>query len=120
MAPASIESHAWQGNGGTSANSGNLWSDSGFPWHPIICDSSDPGGATYNTNPGYAPCPLFQVAPMWLNANGSWSGGQSGHTAVVNVGLGDGSVRTVSGSLSAASWAQACDPRDGIPLGSDW
>ena len=38
----------------------------------------------------------------------------------MNVGLGDGSTRFVSGSISAATWAHACDPQDGNPLGSDW
>jgi hypothetical protein len=35
-------------------------------------------------------------------------------------GLGDGSVRFVSQSVSATTWANACDPRDGNVLGSDW
>ena len=63
---------------------------------------------------------MFQSQPDYLNANGAWSGGQSGHTSVMNVALGDGSVRAVSATLSQATWAKACDPRDGVPLGSDW
>ena len=35
-------------------------------------------------------------------------------------GLGDGSVRAVSGSISTATWYNACHPRDGNVLGSDW
>jgi hypothetical protein len=38
----------------------------------------------------------------------------------MNVGLGDGSVRFVSAGLSTTTWANACDPRDGNPLGPDW
>ena len=38
----------------------------------------------------------------------------------MNVGLGDGSVKFVSGAVSPTTWAYACDPRDGQPLGSDW
>jgi hypothetical protein len=26
----------------------------------------------------------------------------------------------VSGNINATTWANACDPRDGNPLGSDW
>ena len=38
----------------------------------------------------------------------------------MNIGLGDGSVRFVSGGVSPTTWASACDPRDGVPLGNDW
>ena len=36
------------------------------------------------------------------------------------VGLGDGSVRTVSDNISLTTWWQSCNPKDGNPLGSDW
>jgi hypothetical protein len=36
------------------------------------------------------------------------------------VGLGDGSVRLVSGSISQSTWGRAVDPQDGLPLGNDW
>jgi prepilin-type N-terminal cleavage/methylation domain-containing protein len=39
---------------------------------------------------------------------------------VMMVALGDGSVRTVSSSVSAATWKRAWTPADGNPLGSDW
>jgi hypothetical protein len=42
------------------------------------------------------------------------------HGAVMNVGLADGSVRTMTGSITATTWQNACNPVDGIPLGSDW
>jgi hypothetical protein len=38
----------------------------------------------------------------------------------MNVCLGDGSVRWLSASMSPATWSNACDPRDGSVLGSDW
>jgi prepilin-type N-terminal cleavage/methylation domain-containing protein len=44
----------------------------------------------------------------------------SPHASVMLVGLGDGSVRTVTSSISTATWVKACNPRDGSPLGSDW
>jgi prepilin-type N-terminal cleavage/methylation domain-containing protein len=40
--------------------------------------------------------------------------------AVMLVGLGDGSVRTVSSSVTVTTWFNACVPNDGNPLGSDW
>jgi prepilin-type N-terminal cleavage/methylation domain-containing protein len=44
----------------------------------------------------------------------------SPHTAVMPVGLGDGSVRSVSPSVSLLTWVIACDPDSGLALGSDW
>jgi prepilin-type N-terminal cleavage/methylation domain-containing protein len=44
----------------------------------------------------------------------------SPHTGVMVVGLGDGTVRTVSPSISLATWLTACTPDNGQVLGSDW
>lgn len=60
----------------------------------------------------------FQVAPAINNCN--WAVGQSAHSGVMLVGLGDGSVRNVNGSITPATWARACHPSDGGNLGSDW
>jgi len=40
--------------------------------------------------------------------------------AGLNVGLGDGSVRTVNSGISWATWYYALNPQDGQVLGSDW
>ena len=40
--------------------------------------------------------------------------------AVMLVSMGDGSVRTVSSSVSNATWLAACIPNDGAVPGSDW
>jgi type II secretory pathway pseudopilin PulG len=45
---------------------------------------------------------------------------QSGHAAVVQIGLGDGSARGVSAALTQATWQAAVLPADGNPLGPDW
>jgi prepilin-type N-terminal cleavage/methylation domain-containing protein len=45
---------------------------------------------------------------------------QSPHPGGMIAGLGDGSVRVVSSSISTATWYNACHPRDGNALGSDW
>jgi prepilin-type N-terminal cleavage/methylation domain-containing protein len=60
----------------------------------------------------------FQVAPSAANCN--WYVAQSGHSGTMQVGLGDGSVRGVTASLSTTTWVRACNPNDGQPLGSDW
>ena len=99
---------------GTAAAS--LWSDSTVPWRPTFCVNN---WANTPTSAGYAPCAMFQVQPNYLNACDPGRA-QSGHTAGMNVGVGDGSVKFVLGSISPTTWAAACDPRDGAPLGSDW
>jgi prepilin-type N-terminal cleavage/methylation domain-containing protein/prepilin-type processing-associated H-X9-DG protein len=60
----------------------------------------------------------FQLAPSQSNCD--WRITQSGHNGVMNVLLGDGSVRGVSSSISAVTWWSACMPNDGNPLGPDW
>jgi prepilin-type N-terminal cleavage/methylation domain-containing protein len=60
----------------------------------------------------------FTIAPAPGYCNPTVT--SSPHTAVMPVGLGDGSVRTVSMAVSATTWLHACIPDDGIPLGSDW
>ena len=45
---------------------------------------------------------------------------QSYHTGVMNVGLMDGSVRTVSAGLTQTTWSNALNPADVPPLGPDW
>jgi prepilin-type N-terminal cleavage/methylation domain-containing protein/prepilin-type processing-associated H-X9-DG protein len=100
----------------SSSTFGNLWSDSNSVWRPIFCInnfSKEP------TSAGYIACGKFQVQPRWLNSCISYLA-QSPHTGGINVCLGDGSVRFVNGAISDTTWARACDPQDGNPLGSDW
>jgi prepilin-type N-terminal cleavage/methylation domain-containing protein/prepilin-type processing-associated H-X9-DG protein len=93
----------------------SLWADSTRPWRPIFCHNS----ANKTVSAGYAPCRLFQVQPDFMN-NCDTAVAQSPHTGVMNVCMGDGSVRTLSGQMSRETWAAACDPRDGALLGNDW
>jgi prepilin-type N-terminal cleavage/methylation domain-containing protein len=44
----------------------------------------------------------------------------STHTGVMVVGIGDGTVRTVSPGISLATWLTACIPDNGQVLGNDW
>jgi len=45
---------------------------------------------------------------------------QTGHSGVMPVTMGDGSVRVVSGSVSNKTWQNANYPFDGAVLASDW
>jgi hypothetical protein len=107
------------GNGGpgsinASTEWGSLWADSNSIWRPGFNLGANKNGVV-----GYPPAPLFQLQPNFTN-NCNPTVPQSPHTAGMLVGLGDGSVRVVSASISAATWATACNPQDGMVLGSDW
>ncbi|HZT81071.1 MAG TPA: DUF1559 domain-containing protein [Gemmataceae bacterium] len=41
-------------------------------------------------------------------------------TSGIQVGMADGSVRSVGTGISQRTWGCAIDPGDGLPLGSDW
>jgi prepilin-type N-terminal cleavage/methylation domain-containing protein len=60
----------------------------------------------------------FQVAPTTAACN--WYVTQGPHTGVMEVGMGDGSVRGVSSGVSVATWVSACTPDSANALGSDW
>ena len=81
------------------------------------------GYTTSNIAGGYYPDysyggTAFQTAPQPSACN--WYVTQSAHTGGMNVGLGDGSVRSVSSGVSVNTWVLACIPNDGGVLGSDW
>jgi len=92
------------GNTGVSGLGGNL----GTTYYPDVTSRGNgPGGNI-----------AFQTAPSASNCN--WYALQSAHTGTMQVGLGDGSVRGVSPSISLQTWIYACYPSDGQPLGSNW
>jgi len=65
-----------------------------------------------------APTLAFQVGATPTTCNLYVT--QSAHPAVMQVLLGDGSVRSVAPSLSITTWVRACTPNDGEALGGDW
>jgi hypothetical protein len=85
---------------------GRYWS-----WTPALCQT-----ATYDPD---LPCLLFQDGVQW-DSGCDRNRGQTMHSGVMNVSMGDTSVRSVSASISAVTWDQLCDPQDGGVLGNDW
>jgi prepilin-type N-terminal cleavage/methylation domain-containing protein len=95
---------------------GSLWADSNSIWRPVFgtnTSSKTPSGT------GYPRVYKFQSTPNWMKACDP-ARPQSGHPQGINVTLGDGSVRFITIGISDTTWADACDPRDGGVLGSDW
>jgi prepilin-type N-terminal cleavage/methylation domain-containing protein len=81
-------------------------------------DGQGAGPSANSYGPSVATSALFQVNPIDANCNPYYY--QSFNAAAITVGLGDGSVRTVSSGISATTWANALTPADGNVLGSDW
>jgi prepilin-type N-terminal cleavage/methylation domain-containing protein len=98
----------------TGNNPTNYWPD----WGPVIAspDEGDPTGPPYNLV--FPPGP--QITPSGNPANCNGSIASSPHTAGINVGLGDGSVRFVAQGISTTSWWYAETPNNGEILGPDW
>jgi prepilin-type N-terminal cleavage/methylation domain-containing protein/prepilin-type processing-associated H-X9-DG protein len=93
---------------------GSLWADANSIWRPAYNLGAGKGGTV-----GYPAAPLPQINPRWDNGCDA-TRPQSAHPNGINALMGDGSVRFVQGSISAATWAAVNDPRYGVPPGSDW
>jgi prepilin-type N-terminal cleavage/methylation domain-containing protein len=95
---------------------GTLWADSNTVWRPGFNLSSS--GPKNNVS-SFPAARKFQIQPHRFN-NCDPSLPQAIHPAGIMVGLGDGSVRLVSASVSDVTWARATDPQDQQVLGNDW
>jgi len=104
------------GNPASSSCAASLWADSTTPWRAMFCQNTADRSIGQT---GYTICSMFQVQPRMLNSCDP-SRAQSPHGGGMNCLLGDGSVRFITADISLATWASACDPRDGNPLGPDW
>jgi len=63
----------------------------------------------------------WQLAPTLSQVQPGYGvAAQSFGTGGLQIGLGDGSVRSVSPSISSNTWNDAVQPNDGVVLGSDW
>jgi prepilin-type N-terminal cleavage/methylation domain-containing protein len=100
------------GNSNASLAVTTFWGETGG-W--CTRQSSASGGGTI---PAFWSLNPPQAMPTPANCNGCLL--QSLTSSGILVGLGDGSVRTVSTNISAATWANAVIPNDGNTLGSDW
>ncbi len=108
---------------GVNGSDNGWWSIPGFGYQTY---GNNRGGA-YGWNGGTGGCCWpdyslngvpFQVAPATTACN--WYVTQGAHTGVMEVGMGDGSVRGVNAGVSVATWTTACTPDSPNPLGSDW
>jgi prepilin-type N-terminal cleavage/methylation domain-containing protein len=97
---------------------GSLWAYSQLgpfvePLHPAFAVDWEP---TYSIGPGSK----FLVRPRPFLGNCDPTLASTAHAGGIQVGLADGSVRTVSPAVSGSTWWAACTPAAGDLLGSDW
>ncbi len=98
------------------------WANAPYTQAPWVWSAGCNLGPNYSANNtsctnGIGNIP-FQTGPTASACN--WYVTQSGHTGVMNTGLGDGSVRQCTASISPTTWYLACTPNDGNPLPQDW
>lgn len=98
----------------------NFWPD----WGPILASSD----CNMPVGPGAIPSAANQITLFMFQSNckgnpsncdGNRASTPHGSAGIL-VGLGDGSVRTVSTSIGAATWWAAWTPANGDILGNDW
>jgi prepilin-type N-terminal cleavage/methylation domain-containing protein len=111
---------------------GSAWAYSGagaFPWLPPPMDPPVkafgagfciPAMANQGAPNAIGPQSRFQPQPSPFLGNCDPTRAATAHVGGIQVGLVDGSVRTLAPSLSGATWAAAVTPRGGEVLGSDW
>jgi prepilin-type N-terminal cleavage/methylation domain-containing protein len=100
-----------------------------FPWQPppmtFPGKAFQPGFcipalANLGAPDAIGPKSIFQVQPTPFLGNCDPTRASTAHTGGILVGLVDGSVRTLSPSMSGATWWAAVTPSGGEVLGSDW
>jgi type II secretory pathway pseudopilin PulG len=101
---------------GTCGSGGSLW---GNIWPPdlAIYEWDATGNGTYA---GPVSTALFQVQPSPWQSNCDPYRASSPHPGIIQVALGDGSVRAVAASISTNTWWLANYPTDGLPMPTDW
>jgi prepilin-type N-terminal cleavage/methylation domain-containing protein len=109
---------------------GTAWAHSAalpFPWQPPPMSLPTkpfqpgfciPGLANQGAPNALGPTSRFQVQPTQGSCDPTRAA--TAHAGGIQVGLADGSVRTLAPSLSGTTWWAAVTPRDNDMLGSDW
>ena len=87
----------------------SLWADANIYFRPIFCVNDE---TQFPSVKGYVKCLMFQDAPHWFQTCDS-KRAQTPHPQAMQVCMGDGSVRSLSSSMSEIAWQRLCDPQDG-------
>jgi len=108
-----------------AGSGGNLWAypgiDWSWQWTPVFANRRTHGTTNFTVQPNNQVKNIYgtpQIKPTTAQADKRLP--QTAHTSVIQVLLGDGSVRGVSGSITQLTWQRAITPDDGNVLGSNW
>jgi prepilin-type processing-associated H-X9-DG protein len=115
-------------SGGSYSGDAGLWWWDYNSFETPTSSNGDCGSLNYW---GQAFTPLITPSVQYCQTNKTsfgWGGNPSvcmcratsPHTAGINVGMGDGSVRFVAQGISGFTWFAASTPNFGEVLGSDW
>jgi prepilin-type N-terminal cleavage/methylation domain-containing protein len=89
-----------------------------YMWNMGSCGNPPTWPYYYDPSKNYLSLPLPQLRPSPAQCDVMLM--QSPYSGVLLVGLGDGSVRSVSSGVSALSWNLAVNPADGRVFDSTW
>ena len=97
---------------------GNTW----WEWAPKFAADVTGPNSKFLIQPTLAFCKATRVNAELLGGSKNVCAvvAATAHSGVMNVAMGDGSVRNVSASVSGVTWWNAVRPADGNVLGSDW
>jgi prepilin-type N-terminal cleavage/methylation domain-containing protein len=97
---------------------GNTW----WEWAPKFAGDITGPSSLFLNQPTIPYCDANRTNSQITGVNSSvcqWLP-TTPHTAGINAGLGDGSVRFVTQGISGTTWWYACTPAGGEVLGNDW
>jgi prepilin-type N-terminal cleavage/methylation domain-containing protein len=107
------------GNTGAGGEYCSPWCDSNMAFRPTFCMNGQSPPNHSQPLDNYEKCLPFQVRPHMSYQCDPYRA-QSPHPQIMNVGMGDASVRALDGSIDADLWACLCDPRDGKAFSGEW
>lgn len=100
-------------------NGGNTW----WEWSPKFAADITGPASMFLLKPTIAYCDsTLAPSPFGINPQSNICTllATSSHTAVINAGLADGSVRSIAAGLDPNTWWAAITPNGGEVLGPDW
>jgi prepilin-type N-terminal cleavage/methylation domain-containing protein len=111
------EKHASCGDGGSVwGASDTAGTTNSFPWQPLFANQRGHGAAAVGAGSLFQP----QPTPFSSPAACKHYLASTPHPAGILVGLGDGSVRTITSGISGPTWWAACTPGNGETMPADW
>ena len=91
-----------------------------FPGKALLPGFAIPALASRGAPNVIGPKSIFQVDPDPFLGNCDPTRASTAHTSGMQVGLADGSVRTLAASMSGDTWWAAVTPKGDEVQGADW